>query len=224
MPTVGKLQGLRPIYENCTPAAIAVMALCSCASGQGRVPEIVEARLAAALAPDSSQRVVFFPVQRASALPGASFYRARLDPPIRNGEDSSPTFAAIVAVRDSLVLLVSVRDLPAAWALIHPPVPSTPADVVRLVEHLGDLSGTLRRSDLLSSAAEARAAFGPDARFDDAAALDSIAPPSAALVNGFWQVRFFVRSRSHIQRVQFDVKDYLLTVEITATAWTDLSM
>lgn len=225
MPTVAKSKGLRSLFQNCACVVVAAMGLCSCAHGQSGVPEAVRARLVTALAPDSGQGVVFFPVRRATELPGATFYRARLDPPIGVGlEDGKIFFASIVSVRDSLVLLASVRDLPVAWALIRPPVPPSPADVVRLVECLGELSGTLSRNDLLSSAAEAQTAFGPDAHFDDSAALDSIAPPVAVPVHGSWQVRFFVMRGSAIQRLHFTVEDNLLTVVITVTARPGLSM
>jgi hypothetical protein len=199
--------------------------LVSCADAQIGLSQSVQSRLTGALRPDSGESVVFSPPREAAVLPGAVFYSARLDPPLAAGlEDDRPLFVTAVSVRDSVLLIARLANLSTAWALIQPPVPTDPDSVVQLVVEFGDISGRVRRANILASRAEALDRFGDPALLDSPEALDSLRAPAVAATSGGWEVKVYAMTPSTISEIRYDIGANSLSVHQRVIARFKLSM
>lgn len=144
--------------------------------------------------------------------PAAVFYRAERVDCI----DCVARVAAVVLVKDSLIRVADIRDIPGLWSVLGPPL--TDAFQLRRACHeLLYQTGILRRSDrLVDSAASIRAEDRP--LLAPASGLTRIKPPRDETASGGHSTTFFVYNGFEVQEVSCSLRQGTLTASIDTVA------
>ena len=185
----------------------------ACADQHTAPPAAVARAVGAALAPTQDEKVIIHG-KVLHGFPRSRFYVGVRYPPAGLGgfEDPRPARATVVPYRDSVLVVTSLRDLPALWAA-YPGEQATAREFEQSILELLDVTGLVPTQGILHGSSDLERRYGMSV-VKDTTALAVIAPPNVAGRRGGWRLRLFVDDRLGVSQVTVSLDgSYGLQVE-----------